>query len=184
MEHLATGVSLRPATEDERPALENLVELYCYDWSELSHLDVREDGRFAALELAQYWRDDWRHPFVLVVEEKFAGFALILERSRLTGTSGVFDMAEFFVMRRYRRQGVGRAAAFSAFDRFRGPWEVRQRQENPAATGFWRSVIGEYTDGRYLETPVATTEWIGVVQTFSTRSERIRAHTPGRSGGG
>jgi hypothetical protein len=52
-----------------------------------------------------------------------------------------FDMAEFFVMRKYERRGIGRQAAIDLFHRFPGPWQVRQQQTNPLATSFWRSVI-------------------------------------------
>ena len=162
------GTSLRPAAKDERAVLENLVQLYCYDWSELMALDIGDDGRFDDLPLERYWIDAWRHPFLLRVGDKLAGFALIAERSRLTGLSGVFDMAELFVMRRYRRQGVGLAAACAAFDRFKGPWEVRQREENAAATAFWRRAIGTYTHGNYQEEHRESPEWTGLVQTFST----------------
>jgi predicted acetyltransferase len=159
-------VSLTAVTAGERTVLENLVQLYCHDWSEMVPLDVDDDGRFQALALAPY-RQDGR-ALLLRVDDKLAGFALILERSKLTGTSGVFDMAEFFVMRRYRRQGVGLAAAFAAFDRFKGPWEVRQHDENVAATAFWRRAIHDYTRGNYREVRWDGPEWTGVVQTFST----------------
>jgi predicted acetyltransferase len=68
------------------------------------------------------------------------------------------------------RSNEGRAAAFAAFDRFEGPWEVRQRTENPEATAFWRRAIGEYTGGDYEETRSHRPEWSEVVQTFSTAS--------------
>lgn len=161
-------ISLTPAATDERAALESLMQLYSYDWSELGPLDVGDDGRFADYPLDGYWQEGWRHPFLLRVDGKLAGFALILERSRLTGAAGVFDMAEFFVMRRYRRRGVGFAAASAAFDRFKGPWEIRQREENVAATAFWRRVIGQYTGGNYDEVHWKDATWTGPVQRFST----------------
>ena len=153
-------ISLTPAAKEERVALENLMQLYSYDWSELGPFDVGDQGRFADYPLDAYWQEDWRHPFLLRVETKLAGFAMILERSRLTGTAGVFDMAEFFVMRRYRRKGVGAAAAAAAFDRFKGPWEIRQRRENVAATAFWRRVIGRYTGGKFDEVDWENATWM------------------------
>jgi predicted acetyltransferase len=170
---IATTASIRPAKGEERPALENLAQLYCYDFSDMFPLEVGADGRFAELnDLGPYWVDKWRHPLFILVGQKLAGFALVLERSRLTGAHGVFDMAEFFVMRRYRRQGVGRAAAFRLFETFHGPWEVRQRRENPAATSFWRKVIAEYTGGDFHETELSGPEWTGVVQRFLASSPR------------
>lgn len=129
---------------------------------------MRGDGRFGALNLEPYWSDDWRHPLLIQVDGALAGFALVAERSKLTGAPGVCDMAEFFVMRRYRRRGVGLTAAFATFDRFPGRWEVRERDENPVAIAFWRRAIAAYTDGRYTEARVDA-EWHGVLQAFATR---------------
>ncbi|HEY7371080.1 MAG TPA: GNAT family N-acetyltransferase [Polyangia bacterium] len=161
-------ISLSPVTEAERPALDSLMQLYIYDWSELRPLDVGGDGRFHGYPLDAYWQDDWRHPLLLRVDGRLAGFALVTARSHLTGAPGVFDMAEFFVMRRYRRQGVGLAAASAAFDRFRGPWEIRQRDENAAATAFWRRVADRYTGGRYRDVRWNDGAWVGPVQMFSS----------------
>ncbi|HEX4445705.1 MAG TPA: GNAT family N-acetyltransferase [Polyangiaceae bacterium] len=162
------GLSFQPASSHERALLQNLAQLYCYDFSEVLEMHVAEDGRFEDVNLAPYWVDEWRHPFLLRVEGKVAGFALIAGRSAITGQSGVFDMTEFFVLRRFRRHGVGRAAAVAAFERFRGPWEIRQREENPDATAFWRRTIDEYTGGQYEETRWARPRWSEIVQTFST----------------
>jgi predicted acetyltransferase len=162
------SVSFDPAAAHERPLLENLAQLYAHDFSEVLEMHVGEDGRFGGIDLGPYWIDTWRHPFLLRVDDKLAGFALISEQSKITGKSGVFDVTEFFVLRRFRRHGVGRAAAFAAFDRFRGPWEVRQREENPDATAFWRRTIDAYTLGAYEETRWVRPEWSEIVQTFSS----------------
>lgn len=162
-------IALDPASKPERPVLDNLMQLYIYDWSELRPLDVGDDGRFADYPLDAYWEDGWRHPLLLRVGGRLAGFALVSERSRLTGAPGVFDMAEFFVMRRFRRKGVGRAAASAAFDRFKGPWEIRQQDENTAATAFWRSAIARYTGGSYREVRWDDPAWTGPVQMFTSR---------------
>src|SRR3954463_12136899 len=159
-------ISLDPASAAERPVLENLFQLYADDWSELGWLDVGRDGRFADPSLDEYWQEGHHHPFLIRVDGRPAGFVLIAARSRLTGAADVFDMAEFFVMRKYRRQGVGFAAASAAFDRFPGRWEIRQRDENAAATLFWRRVIVRYTGGRYQEIRCDDATWVGPVQTF------------------
>jgi predicted acetyltransferase len=161
------SLSFQPASSKERALLQNLAQFYYYDFSEVLEMHVDEDGRFGDVDLTPYWVDEWRHPFLLRVDDKLAGFALISERSKITGKSGVFDMMEFFVLRRFRRHGVGRAAAFAAFDRFAGPWEVRQREEHPDATAFWRRAIDEYTGGDYEETRWVRPQWSEIVQTFS-----------------
>lgn len=53
-------------------------------------------------------------------------------------------MSKFFVMRKYRRRGVGAQAARLLFDRFPGRWNVRELTANEPAQKFWRSVTGAY----------------------------------------
>ncbi|HMI87143.1 MAG TPA: GNAT family N-acetyltransferase [Polyangiaceae bacterium] len=156
------------AGRDEQKRLAGLFELYIYDFSELLGLDVGEDGRFQLPALEPYWTDPGHHPFLIRVDATLAGFALVQERSRLTDQEGVRDMAEFFVMRRYRRRGVGVRAASLLFDRFQGPWEVRQRPENRDATAFWRRAIAHYTGGRFDDAMWNDERWRGPVQRFES----------------
>ena len=79
------GLSFQPASIEERVLLENLAQLYSYDFSEVLEMHVDEDGRFEDVDLTPYWVDEWRHPFLLRVDDKLAGFALISSRSKITG---------------------------------------------------------------------------------------------------
>lgn len=161
-------VTVVPVAAGERAVLRHLVDLYAYDFSEILDIDIGDDGRFAFPDLDPYWTEGWRHPFFIRVGGKLAGFALVHGRSRLSGTPGVFDMAEFFVMRRYRRRRVGEAAARQLFARFAGPWEIRQRATNHAAIAFWRRVVDRQTGGRFREETRADDVWQGPVQSFTT----------------
>jgi predicted acetyltransferase len=164
---------ITPAAAEERARLLALFELYVYDLSEVLPLDVGDDGRFRPLPLDAYWSDPRCHPFLLRAGGKLAGFALVQERSRLTGDESVRDMAEFFVVRRYRKQGIGERAAAWLFDRFPGSWEVRQKRENQAATAFWRRAIWRYTGGRFEEVVLDSAGWRGPVQRFDSRAVTI-----------
>jgi predicted acetyltransferase len=166
------NVTIQPATRVDMATLGNLVQLYCYDFSEIIDLEMSEEGIFPSGSLDAYWTDDWRHAFLIRVDAKLAGFAFVHARSRLTSTPGIFDMAEFFVLRKFRRRGVGALAAFAAFDRFRGDWEVRQRSTNANATAFWRRTIGSYTQGNFKEVILGDGTWEGPVQFFSSRPSR------------
>jgi predicted acetyltransferase len=41
------------------------------------------------------------------VDDSVAGFVLVKRGSEVSGDQDVWDMAEFFVMREFRRQGIG-----------------------------------------------------------------------------
>jgi predicted acetyltransferase len=77
-------------------------------------------------------------------------------------------MDQFFVLRKYRRQGAGELLARSVFSALPGRWEVGQMPRNQAAQVFWRKVIGLYTGGRFKEHEVAAGWWHGVVQVFES----------------
>jgi predicted acetyltransferase len=85
------------------------------------------------------------------------------------------DVDNFFVLRKYRRKGVGAAAAMRTFDMFPRKWEVRELAKNAAAIAFWRRTVAEYTRGRYVEVTFDDERWRGPVQSFdgvAVQSER------------
>ncbi len=77
-------------------------------------------------------------------------------------------IAEFFVMKKYRQKGVGRAAAMKIFDMFHGGWEVSQWVNNLSAQNFWRKVISAYTNGKYDTFTAAEANEVGF--TFDNRT--------------
>jgi predicted acetyltransferase len=162
-------IELVPATAPDKPLLLNLNEYYVYDFSELLGIDVGTDGRFGGQRLERHFDDPLCHPFFIRVVGQLAGFALHEGRSRLTGAPGINDVADFFVMRKFRKSGVGGEAACALFDRFAGPWEVRQVPANAPATAFWRKVIARYTGGAYSESRWDDARFRGIVQRFVSR---------------
>ena len=159
------NVQIAPIRASEDSALAALLQLYVYDFSEMLGLDVGDDGRYRVPPTED------RDAFLIRVDGKLAGFALHVGKSRLTGEAGVHDVAEFFVLQRYRRAGVGEHAARGLFDRFRGRWEVRQKTENTRAIAFWRRVIDRYTGGRFDEELLADERWRGPVQRFDNTAD-------------
>jgi predicted acetyltransferase len=158
------------AAEVDRERLLALSEFYVYDLSDVMPFDLAEDGRFSVFRVDAYFANPRRHAFVVRVDGRLAGFALVHNGSRLSEDESIFDMAEFFVMRKYRGQGVGARAAVALFERFRGRWEVRQRAENQPATQFWRKVVARYTGGRFEELIIDDERWRGPVQCFDSAS--------------
>lgn len=151
---------------EQKPLLSRLMQLYAYDFSETTGDDVGEDGLFRAPSVDLCWAEPWRHPFLVRADGRCAGFVIVSGRSRLVEGLACWDVAEFFVLRKYRRSGVGTRAATLAFDAFRGPWEVRQTVRNTAATAFWRKVVERYTGGRFHEVMWDDARWRGPVQRF------------------
>jgi len=144
-------ITLIPASPAERPILENLMHLYLYDFTEYTGEDADEQGRFTDEHLPKYWVEPNRYPFLVKVNDHPAGFALVRAVPDPISGKLTYHMAEFFIMRKYRRRKIGRHVAFSIFDRFPGHWHVEQEEKNLPAQSFWRKIIGEYTGGRFEE---------------------------------
>jgi predicted acetyltransferase len=95
---------------------------------------VGPDGRFGYPQLDLYWTEPDRHAFLVKVEGKWAGFAFVKK------SGDVWDMAEFFILRAYRKRGIGREVAHNVLQHFPGTWQVRVLEENPALE-FWRRTL-------------------------------------------
>lgn len=127
----------RPATDADRPIIEHLLELYLYDMAEIYRFPVGPDGLYRYDRLDEFWV----HPHLILSGDDIAGFALIIEHCPITGASPCWFMAEFFVMRPYRRQGFGTAAACDLIARYAGLWHIGVIERNQPAAGFWAHVL-------------------------------------------
>jgi len=156
-------LEIRPASREQRQPLQRMLEFYQYELSEIWDQDLDPQGEFG-YALDRYWRDSACFPYIVVVRGNYAGFALVDGQVVIPGDD--FWMDQFFIMKKYRKQGVGRAVATSVFDRHAGRWQVGQMAANTPAQAFWRKTIGAYTSGNYEELRLTSHWWQGVVQRF------------------
>ena len=140
----SASIEVIPASSEQKPIVANLLELYAHDFSEFIDLKLGADGRFGYEQLPLYWEETNRYPFLIRVSDHWAGFALTRTASQVSGDENVWDMAEFFVVRGYRRLGIGTKAAHNIWRRFPGKWEVRVIDRNQKAQSFWRGAISEF----------------------------------------
>jgi predicted acetyltransferase len=138
-------VSVSAATDADRGLIENLFSLYMHDLSEFVDLEPDDHGKFIYPRMAQYWSERGRHPFVIRSCERAVGFALVRKGSEATDDPDVWDLAEFFVLRKYRRSGTGRDAAHTLWRTMPGLWYVLVRSSNAPACDFWARTVEAYT---------------------------------------
>ena len=158
------------ATKAHRTVLRQLFELYAHDFSPMTGADVNEATGMWTDEsfLSHAWRDPHFHPYLLKVNDKWAGFAWVEEGSYIRpGEDEHWLMEEFFILRKYRNKGVGEWFARALFGRHAGAWEVGEIHENVEAQQFWRKVIGRYA-GAFDEVIVDNDRWVGPVQRFES----------------
>lgn len=167
------------ANEQHRGLLRRLYELYIHDFSPMTQADIGDDGWWTADDFLYPWPDDELQIFLVRVHERWAGFAWVARGSYVDPlTDDHYLMDEFFILRKFRRQGLGEQAAVRLFNRFEGVWEVGEIPANVEAQAFWRMVIGRYTDHHFREVMVNNERWQGPVQVFSTAPQRAGGGRP------
>ena len=147
------AIVLDVATSADAGLLSNLLELYIHDLSEVfPSVQLGDDGRFGYANLPLYWSEPERRlAFIIKCDARVVGFVLVTCGSPATDDPNVYDIAEFFVVRRFRRSGVGRRAAVLLWNRLPGRWIVRVAEANRDALTFWAHVIAEFTSGAATE---------------------------------
>lgn len=137
-----SGLTLELIHTDPEQAelIRNLYQFYAYESSDWEQEDVEVDGRFYIHDahLQRYWQMPGWSAQLILVDGFIAGFVLV-ERSELLGIDAL-ELADLFILRKYRRQGIGRAVALQLLVSD-SDWLVRYYRQDLLATAFWDAVL-------------------------------------------
>ncbi|WP_379993962.1 GNAT family N-acetyltransferase [Devosia nitrariae] len=135
----APTVLIVAATAEDKPVVANLIQLYLYDMTAELPFPVGRDGKFEYDYLDRFWQ----YPYLVLVDDELAGFALVIDSCPVTSAAPCFFMAEFFVLKAYRGQGVGRAAFADILRRHHGRWHIGVIDRNEGANAFWARALAD-----------------------------------------
>lgn len=142
-------IALKLMDVEQKSLLIQLMELYNYEFSIYLDADINEYGYYGYDHIDDYWNEEGRFPYLIRVDDKIAGFALICPHCNYINGKNAHCFGEFFVMLKYRRKGVGLYAAKQLFDKHPGFWEVCYLRNNLPASKFWKDVVEKYTNSNY-----------------------------------
>ncbi|WP_216830802.1 GNAT family N-acetyltransferase [Alkalihalobacterium elongatum] len=142
-------IEIIPVLEEEKTILARLIELYEYDFSEFENSDVNALGLYGYSYLDYYWTEKGRFPYFIKVNSKLAGFVMVCDYCYISKDPDTLFMSEFFVMKKYRKQDIGKFAAKEVFKLHKGKWEMTVHPKNPVAIKFWTNVIEESVGKNY-----------------------------------
>ena len=146
-------IKLIPATLKDYPTIQNMGRFYVYDMSEYmgseKGWEIPEDGLYECLDFKKYWEDKNSFPFLVQYENEIAGFAIVDKKGSAPEVD--FNMAQFFILRKFKNKSIGRYVAEQCFKNFPGIWEVMVMPGNEGAYRFWRSIIKCFTNNCYRE---------------------------------
>lgn len=147
------------------------MELYAYDFSEFEGGTIGPDGLYGYHYLDHYWTEKGREAFLIKTEGEIAGFVLVNQVVQLPEHAGGHSIAEFFIMRKFRKQGLGKAVAFAVLDLHPGVWEVHCLYRNRIGLAFWRTVLTEYCGDRLSQQEYIIDGWEGILMYFVNSSK-------------
>jgi len=161
------NIDIRRAAPGERLVVRHLMELYQHDFSELDGGDLDEHGQYGYYDLDCFWIDPAWAAHVVKVDGKWAGFVLVNDDVHLDGNTHA--IVEFFVVRKYRGRGVGRAAALAIMNDCPARWEIRVMHENRAAHDFWDALARTAWPASHCKDVLDDERWHGPVFSVDTR---------------
>lgn len=159
-------IQLVEVSKEDKEILHNLYQLYYYDFSQYTYQDVTHYGLYD-INVDYFWEDPRWNPYFIYHEGEIAGFMVVLFDNYDIDPDPTHVIYDFLILKKYRRNGLGKEAAIQAFNLYKANWLVAQMCSNEPATDFWRNVIKEYTNNTYTE--LHRQESNKFVQTFSNK---------------
>lgn len=148
-------IELQKIDKNDKGVIENLLQFYLYDYSDTNKKDINKWGTFEYEYLDTYFEDDLnRMLFFIKLNNIIVGFVMINDFSVLDDGKKVKSISEFFVMKKYRRIGIGSATVREIFKKYPGRWEIRVDKNNKVGLKFWRKNIKLFKKENYKEVKV------------------------------
>jgi len=138
------------ASIEDYPVIQNMASYYSYDMSEYMGWAQQNDGmQSVGMDYKKYWVAENTFPFIIKIQDELVGFVIV--DNNVSDLSNNFNIAQFFILRKFKGKGIGRYVAFQCFDKFFGKWEVFVMPGNEGAYRFWRKIINDYTQHHFNE---------------------------------
>ncbi|CAN5304881.1 hypothetical protein BH10PSE19_BH10PSE19_10500 [soil metagenome] len=143
-------IKLLSTTLDDYPIMQNMASYYSYDMSEYMGWAQQKDGKQSTgMNYIKYWQTENTFPFIIKYHDELVGFVIV--DKKVSNISNDFNMAQFFILRKFKGKGIGRHIAFQCFDKFCGNWEVFVMPGNEGAYRFWRKIIKAFMHHQFKE---------------------------------
>ena len=131
-------VELIPVRLESKSELENLMSYYLHDLSEFADdLKISEDGKFKYDGMELYLSEKDLKPFFINFNGENIGF-ILLNTGRYVPKGIDYIINEFFILKGYRRKGLGASSIKKLMDVFKGTYFVKELLDNKLAVSFWK----------------------------------------------
>ena len=136
-------IVLEQVLPEKKEVLFRLLQYSLFEESLTDMNEMNEDALFDYPWFDAYFIEEEREAYLIRQRDtnKLLGFSMIRRHE-----DGRHSIAEFLVIPKYRRQGVGTNAANACFKLHHGLWEVKPAYGSKSAKAFWKKTIMQITE--------------------------------------
>ncbi|SMF78942.1 Predicted acetyltransferase [Paenibacillus uliginis N3/975] len=126
--------------------LKQLMTLFLHDLSEFnSDLEINQsNGLFEFDVLEWFFEKEGLTPYFIKAEDKVIGFILLQSGPFSNQEYADYVLNSFFILKKYRRKGLGREACKEFFNQYPGRYAISQILTNTPAIHFWKSIYKSF----------------------------------------
>ena len=141
-------VTIERALINEKEVVVSLFNYYLYEFSDLTGSLLNENGTYLRNTslIDPYWAEPNHLPYFIKVNGEIAGFIFV---RYFPDEEELLDIDQFFILRKFKRLGVGSKAFKLCLAAHNGNWLVRVLKENQSGLSFWQNVIGSVTNNNF-----------------------------------
>jgi len=129
----------------KKDVLYRLLQYSLFEESLSDQNDMNEDALFEYPWLESYFTEDGRDAYFIREQGTGKLLGFVMMNTYVQKCVSGHSIAEFMVLPKFRRNKIGKKAAFACFERYMGNWEVSPSYGSEQAYFFWKNVIDEYT---------------------------------------
>ena len=150
---------LEKVNEDKKDVLYRLLQYSLFEESESDLNEMNDEALFEYRYFDNYFSDSDRDAFFIKEKDtnKLLGFVMV--NSYVQKFKEGHSIAEYLIIPKYRRKGLGKKVATLIFEKYPGNWEVQPSFNNEKAYLFWKNVVESYKKDNY--------EYDGKIFTFT-----------------
>ena len=139
------SIKIEKVDYENKQVLKNIYQYYLHDLSAYNDEDIDGEGLYDVNFLDLFWEKEGLSAFFIEINEQILGF-ILLQSGKYAPPSGEdYYVSEFFILKKYRRKGVGRKAVETLFGMFSGNYLLAQMPNNNPAIKFWKSIYLQLT---------------------------------------
>lgn len=142
-------ILLNKVKDEEREILFRLLQYSLFEESENDLNEMNENALFDYSYFDNYFTDDDRDAYFIIENQtnKLLGFVMVNEHVQMCYKG--HSIAEFLIIPKYRKRGIGKKVAFEIFDKYLGNWEIKPSFNSVKAYSFWKKTVVDYTNNNF-----------------------------------